>query len=297
LKVLDEIHKSGEEWTTITQKIAEWIPEEVKLTQMTYQGSPTSAQSVILVGYTTSVRKLMDFYSQLSQSALFSQVTLQAVDKNGVPVPVAGLPPVLPKEKPKGPEVTTELAPPGQQPSPAPAAPSGGPGMQMQGPGAPMGGPGMGAHGGPPSGGPGMGAHGGAPTGGPSMMGAPMGMPGGSGGMGAPPSMALGGGPMMGLGPMMGGMQQQQAITRDPTAPRNAVYFVILATLARPIQVASSLQPAQPAQPGMGAPMMGPMGMGPEFAGPGGPVGEPAPPPAGGGASATGPEREEVPME
>ncbi|MFN3420164.1 MAG: hypothetical protein ACK40X_00380, partial [Armatimonadota bacterium] len=67
LKVLDEIRKSGEEWTTITRKIAEWIPEEVRLTQMTYRGSPTNAQSVILVGYTTSVRKLRDFYSQLSQ--------------------------------------------------------------------------------------------------------------------------------------------------------------------------------------------------------------------------------------
>ncbi len=102
----------------------------------------------------------------------------------------------------------------------------------------------------------------------------------------------------MGGGPMMGGMQQQQAITRDPTAPRNAVYFVILATLARPVQVASSLQPTLPAQPGMGGPgMMGPMGMGPEFAGPGGPASEPAPPSASGGAGATGPEREEVPTE
>ena len=261
LKVLDDIRKSGEEWTTITRKIAEWIPEEVRLTQMTYRGSPTNAQSVILVGYTTSVRKLRDFYSQLSQSALFSQVTLQAVDKNGVPVPVVGLPPVLPKEKPKGPEVAAELAPTGQQPSTAPAAPSGEPGMGMHGGpgpmGAPMGGPGMGMHGGP-------------------------------GPMGAP----------MGGGPMMGGMQQQQAITRDPTAPRNAVYFVILATLARPVQVASSLQPTLPAQPGMGGPgMMGPMGMGPEFAGPGGPASEPAPPSASGGAGATGPEREEVPTE
>jgi len=260
LKVLDDIRKSGEEWTNITRKIAEWIPEEVRLTQMTYQGSPTSAQSVILVGYTTSVRKLRDFYSQLSQSALFSQVVLQAVDKNGVPVPVVGLPPVLPKEKPKGPEVATELAP-SQQPSAAPGAPSGGPGMGMHGGPGPMGATGMGMHGGPPSGGPGFGMHGaGGPMGGPPMAGGPgMGMHGG-GGMGASPmgafgGLMMGGGPMMG---MMGGMQQQQAIVRDPTAPRNAVYFVILATLARPVQVASSLQPAQPmmgGMPGAGMPM------------------------------------------
>jgi Tfp pilus assembly protein PilN len=136
LKVLDDIRKSGEEWANIMQKIAEWIPEEVKLTGLTLQGSPTNAQSVVLVGYTTSVMKLLDFYSQLSQSALFSSVAVQAVDKNGVPIPVAGLPPVLPKEKPK-PEVGAELAPPGQQGQPglAPGAPmpSGGPGMGMHG--------------------------------------------------------------------------------------------------------------------------------------------------------------------
>jgi len=132
LKVLDDIRKSGDEWANILQKIAEWIPEEVKLTELTLQGSPTSAQSVRLVGYTTSVMKLRDFYSQLSQSALFSSVSLVTVDKNGIPVPVAGLPPILPKEKPK-PEVGAELAPQGQQGQPAPTpgapTPSGGPGM------------------------------------------------------------------------------------------------------------------------------------------------------------------------
>ncbi len=288
LKVLDDIRKSGEEWTNITRKIAEWIPEEVRLTQMTYQGIPTSAQSVILVGYTTSVRKLRDFYSQLSQSALFSQVSIQAVDKNGVPVPVVGLPPVLPKEKPKGPEVTTELAPPSQQP---PAVPLGEPAMGMHGGPSPMGAGGMGMHGVPPSGGPGMGMHGaGGPMAGPPMAGGPsLGMHGG--GIGAPPPLALGG-PMMG-GPMMGGMQQQ-AIVRDPTAPRNAVYFVILATLARPVQVASSLRPAQPAagMPGPGMMGSGPM-MGPEFAGPSVGAGEPPPPEAIGGGTGAG--RAEVP--
>jgi len=91
----------------------------------------------------------------------------------------------------------------------------------------------------------------------------------------------------------MMGAGQQQAITRDPTAPRNAVYFVILATLARPVQVATSLQPAQPAAGMVGAmPGMGPMGglppgampeealLGPEAAGAGTPTGPGAPPPA-----------------
>ncbi len=291
LKVLDDIRKSGDEWANIIQKIAAWIPEEVKLTELTLQGSPTSAQSVRLVGYTTSVMKLRDFYSQLSQSALFSSVSLVTVDKNGIPVPVAGLPPVLPKEKPK-PEVGAELAPQGQQgqPGPTPGAPtpSGGPGMGMHG--APSGGPGMGMHGGP-MGEPGMGMHG-APSGGPGM-----GMHGGAGmgGPGAPPAWAMGGpmgaGPMMGGGPMMGA-GQQQAITRDPTAPRNAVYFVILATLSKPVQVATSLQPPQPAAGMMGAMGgMGPAGglppgampeealLGPEAAG-GAPAGPASPPPA-----------------
>jgi Tfp pilus assembly protein PilN len=297
LKVLDDIRKSGEEWANIMQKIAEWIPEEVKLTGLTLQGSPTNAQSVVLVGYTTSVMKLRDFYSQLSQSAVFSSVAVQAVDKNGVPIPVAGLPPVLPKEKPK-PEFGAELAPPGQQgqPAPTPGAPtqgapmpSGGPGTGMQG--APSGGPGMGMHGGPtgepgmgmhgaPSGGPGMGMHGG-PTGGPPAMGpgAPM--------MGGMMGMA----PMMGAMPMMGAGQQQQII-RDPTAPRNAVYFVILATLAKPVQVATSLRPPQPAAGMMGAmggmapagglppgAMPGEALLGPEAAGAGAPPSGPAAPP------------------
>ena len=295
LKVLDDIRKSGDEWANLMQKIAAWIPEEVKLTGLTLQGSPTNAQSVRLVGYTTSVMKLLDFYSQLSQSALFTSVSLLTVDKNGVPVPVAGLPPVLPKEKPK-PEVGAELAPQGQQGQPAPTpgapTPSGGPGMGAHGGptvGAPMmGGPGMGMHG-APSGGPGMGMHGG-PTGGPPVMGpgAPM-MMGGMMGMGG---MPMGGMPMMGAG-------QQQQIVRDPTAPRNAVYFVILATLAQPVQVATSLQPAQPAAgAGMMAPT-GPMGlgpMGPEFAGPSAGASEPPPPEAtAGGAAAGRAEREEIP--
>jgi Tfp pilus assembly protein PilN len=291
LKVLDDIRKSGEEWANIMQKIAEWIPEEVKLTGLTLQGSPTNAQSVVLVGYTTSVMKLRDFYSQLSQSAVFSSVAVQAVDKNGVPIPVAGLPPVLPKEKPK-PEVGAELAPQGQQGQPglAPGAPmpSGGPGMSMHG--APSGGPGMGMHG-APSGGPGMGMHGG-PTGGPPAMGpgAPM--------MGGMMGMA----PMMGAMPMMGAGQQQQII-RDPTAPRNAVYFVILATLAKPVQVATSLRPPQPAAGMMGAmggmapagglppgAMPGEALLGPEAAGAGAPPSGPAAPP-GEGAGGIGGRR------
>jgi hypothetical protein len=94
---------------------------------------------------------------------------------------------------------------------------------------------------------------------------------------------------------MMGG--QQQAITRDPTAPRNAVYFVILATLAKPVQVATSLRPPQPAAgPGAMGPM-GPMGpgMGPEFAGPSAGAGEPPPPEATAGTAAGRAEREEIP--
>jgi Tfp pilus assembly protein PilN len=292
LKVLDDIRKSGEEWANIMQKIAAWIPEEVKLTGLTLQGSPTNAQSVVLVGYTTSVMKLRDFYSQLSQSALFSSVAVQAVDKNGVPIPVAGLPPVLPKEKPK-PEVGAELAPPGQQGQPglAPGAPmpSGGPGMSMHG--APSGGPGMGMHG-APSGGPGMGMHG-APSGGPGtgMQGGPMGGPS----MMGPGAPMMGG--MMGMAPMMGAMPmmgagQQQQIIRDPTAPRNAVYFVILATLAKPVQVATSLRPPQPAAGMMGAmggmapagglppgAMPGEALLGPEAAGAGAPPSGPAAPP------------------
>lgn len=144
LKVLDDIHKSGEEWSTILKKISAWIPEEVRLTALNFVGMPTNAQSVVLTGYTTSVNKLRDFYSQLSQSALFTTVSIITVDKNGIPVPVVGLPPVLPKEKPKAPEVTTELAPPSHQPTPEAGA----------------GAPGMGMHGAPPSGGPGMGTHG-----------------------------------------------------------------------------------------------------------------------------------------
>jgi len=296
LRVLDDIRKSGDEWANIMQKIAAWIPEEVKLTGLTLQGSPTNAQSVVLVGYTTSVMKLRDFYSQLSQSALFSSVSLQAVDKNGVPIPVAGLPPVLPKEKPK-PEVGAELAPQGQQgqPGPAPGAPmpSGGPGMGMHG--APSGGPGMGMHG-APSGGPGMGMHG-APSGGPGMgmHGAPSGGPGmgvHGGPTGGPPAMGPGAPMMMGMGgmPMMGAGQQQQII-RDPTAPRNAVYFVILATLAKPVQVATSLQPAQPAV-GMAGAMggMGPAGGLPPGAMPGEALlGPEAAEAAGAGAPPSGP--------
>jgi Tfp pilus assembly protein PilN len=315
LKVLDDIRKSGEEWANIMQKIAEWIPEEVKLTGLTLQGSPTNAQSVVLVGYTTSVMKLRDFYSQLSQSALFSSVAVQAVDKNGVPIPVAGLPPVLPKEKPK-PEVGAELAPPGQQGQPglAPGAPmpSGGPGMSMHG--APSGGPGMGMHG-APSGGPGMGMHG-APSGGPGMgmHGAPSGGPGmgmHGGPTGGPPAMGPGApmmGGMMGMAPMMGAMPmmgagQQQQIIRDPTAPRNAVYFVILATLAKPVQVATSLRPPQPAAGMMGAmggmapagglppgAMPGEALLGPEAAGAGAPPSGPAAPP-GEGAGGIGGRR------
>ncbi len=299
IQVLDDIHNSGKEWSTLLQKIREWVPEEVRLTSLTLQGGMTNAQSVILTGYTTSVMRLRDFYSQLSQSALFSSVQLQAVDKNGVPVPVTGLPPVLPREKPKGPEVTTELAPSGQPSAPPGAGeavggpgvgaqggpggpPMGGPGMGAQGGpgGPPMGGPGMGAHGGPggpPMGGPGMGAHGG--PGGPPMGGPGMGAQGGPGGppMGGPGMMM--GGPGMVMGPgMMGGMQMQQSpIVRDPVAPRNAVYFAIIANLAQPVQVAKTLAPPAPAgQPfgGMpgGPPMMAPGGMeGPAGGGPGGP--------------------------
>lgn len=74
---------------------------------------------------------------------------------------------------------------------------------------------------------------------------------------------ALGAGPMMGMGQMMSGIQQQLQIpVRDPVAPRNAVYFVILATLARPVQVAASLSPPQTVAgtPTPGAMMPGMMG-------------------------------------
>ncbi len=299
IQVLDDIRNSGKEWSTLLQKIREWVPEEVRLTSLTLQGGMTNAQSVVLTGYTTSVMRLRDFYSQLSQSPLFSSVQLQAVDKNGVPVPVTGLPPVLPKERPKGPEVTTELAPSGQPSAPPGAGEAvGGSGMGMHGGpgGPPMGGPGMGMHGGPggpPMGGPGMGIHGG--PGGPPMGGPGMGMHGGPGGppMGGPGMMMGGPGMMMGPG-MMGGMQQSP-IVRDPVAPRNAVYFAIIANLAQPVQVAKTLAPPAPAgQPFGGMPggpsMMGPGGMeGPAGMGPGGMEG-----PAGGGPGGPPPAPGEV---
>ncbi|MCS7192174.1 MAG: PilN domain-containing protein [Armatimonadetes bacterium] len=301
LKVLDDIHQSGQEWANILEKISLWIPKEVRLTAINFEGTSTNAQSVVLMGYTTSVIRLRNFYSQLSQSALFTSVSIITADKNGIPVPVIGLPPVLPKEKPKAPEVTTELAPQGQPPSPGatpsagtPAGPRmgghgpggmggpsmGGPGMPGGPPagpgmgGPPMGGPGM--PGGPPAG-PGMGGHGpggmgGPPMGGPGMPGGPPAGPG----MGGPPMGGPGmpgAAPMMGQGAPMGGFGavQQQQIVRDPVAPRNAVYFAIRATLTRPIQVASTLQPPQPVQP---APMPG-MGSGmPSGAPPSGSGGE-----------------------
>jgi len=102
---------------------------------------------------------------------------------------------------------------------------------------------------------------------------------------------------------MMGAGQQQQII-RDPTAPRNAVYFVILATLAKPVQVATSLRPPQPAagiHGGNGrygscwwlaAWAMGSL-LGPEAAGAGAPPSGPAAPPTE-GERAGGPEVAEV---
>lgn len=259
LKVLDDIHKSGSEWTNILTKIASWIPEDVRLTGLNFEGSPTNAQSVVLMGYTTSVLKLRNFYSQLSQSALFTNVSIVTVDKNGFPVPVVGLPPVLPKEKPKAPEVAKELAPQGQQPTPeAGAAPT------------PMGGPGAGMPGPTPMGGPGAGMHAPAPMGGPAM-------------------------PMMGMGGFAMGIGQQQQIVRDPTAPRNAVYFMIRATLFRPVQVASTLQPPQPAagMPGAGMAPMGMGGMPPGGSPPEGESGGEAMTGAPGGASAVGRRRME----
>ncbi len=285
LKVLDDIHKSGSEWTNILTKIASWIPEDVRLTGLNFEGSPTNAQSVVLMGYTTSVLKLRNFYSQLSQSALFTNVSIVTVDKNGFPVPVVGLPPVLPKEKPKAPEVAKELAPQGQQPTPEAGAaptPMGGPGAGMPGP-TPMGGPGAGMPGPTPMGGPGAGMPGPTPMGGPGA------------GMHAPAPMGGPAMPMMGMGGFAMGIGQQQQIVRDPTAPRNAVYFMIRATLFRPVQVASTLQPPQPAagMPGAGMAPMGMGGMPPGGSPPEGESGGEAMTGAPGGASAVGRRRME----
>ncbi len=129
--------------------------------------------------------------------------------------------------------------------------------------------------------------------------------------MGAPP-MAGGGAMMRGMMPMMpgaGGMggigTGQVQIVRDPTAPRNVVYFVIMAQLNRPVQVASSLM-AQPtaaagvgempgAMPGVSMPggmMMGGSMSGGMMGAPGGmPGAGPAAPPAPAGRGA--PEEEE----
>jgi len=265
LTILDDIRNSGKEWMGLLLKIREWIPEDVRLTSLTLQGGPTNAQSVVLTGYTTSLRKLRDFYSQLSQSALFTNVQLQYVEKNGAPIPVTGLPPVVPKP-PEKPKVGAELG----QPSPSGASPAG-PGMAPGGAGAPgippgaMAGPqAMGAH--EPTGGTGARGMPSEASTGPEPMGMPSGAMPGAPGMGAMPPMM--GGPMMG-GPMFGAGQQQVPIVRDPTAPRNAVYFAIVATLAQPVQVAKSLQPPQPAtgMPLGGMPQMGPaVSMGPEAA-------------------------------
>ncbi len=101
--------------------------------------------------------------------------------------------------------------------------------------------------------------------------------------------------PMMGMGGFAMGIGQQQQIVRDPTAPRNAVYFMIRATLFRPVQVASTLQPPQPAagMPGAGMAPMGMGGMPPGGSPPEGESGGEAMTGAPGGASAVGRRRME----
>jgi hypothetical protein len=93
------------------------------------------------------------------------------------------------------------------------------------------------------------------PTGSGGLPGAPM--PGAQPG-GMPPMMRMMG-PMPGMEAMPGGTTGA-ALVRDPTAPRNAVYFIIRATLKTPLSIAPKLHAPPPTMAGaMGGGMPGAM--------------------------------------
>jgi hypothetical protein len=321
LDILDDIRKSGPQLAGLIRQIAAWVPEGVRLTSWQFQagaapamagGMPTSPMAaspapsapgmpgapmmpgapgmgmatptagggrqvneVILTGYTLSLYRLAHFYGYLTQSPLFTNVRLDLFEWDGRPYQGGNLPPLLAQKGKPGKETGQAGLAPGRT-----VSPTGGetPGMTpaMPGaPGAPMGAAGMGGHGASPA--PmapgGMGSHGGSPA---PM---PMGMPGEPGMMGMP-------------GPgMMGTPGTPANIVRDPTAPRNAVYFVIRATLANPLPIAPKLY----AGPAAGVPGATPTGgMAPGVMPPGGMAPPSGPPPAGPGApsrpAATGAE-------
>lgn len=299
LAIWDDIRQSGPQIAQLLRQISSWIPDGVRLTALQFQGGPTPVggtalpsgmpgapamvgpeamgapgmpgmvspptgapsgtqiSTVTLIGYTVSLYRLADFYSHLSQSDLFSSVQLDLFEWNGRPYQGSNLPPILSQGATRAKAVGQQGLPPTGQPQPSgPEAP--GPGGSAP-PSAPTGEPSMGAHGGPnPMAAPGMGAHGSAS----SPMGAPgMGVQGGP--SGAPPMMGMApmGAPGMG---MAAGSNVSAQIVRDPTAPRNAVYFIIRATLRSPLQIAPKLRPApQMAAAGMPGGAMPPGAMSP----------------------------------
>lgn len=313
LAILDDIRQSGKQIADLVRQIAAWVPEGVRLTALQFQAggapggammspagmpgapmgmpgapsmvgpeaaempgmgrmgapTPTAAggtqiNAVTLIGYTQSLYRLADFYSHLSQSDLFTNVQLELFEWNGRPYQGGNLPPILPKpatgKKEIGQGGPTTTPPGGTAPAATPGA--------VPAPG--MGAPAMGAHGGSPApaGVAGMGAHGG-----PSPSAPPAGMP------------AMGMMPMAGAGAMPG-ITTGAAIVRDPTAPRNAVYFVIRATLKAPLSIAPKLHAASTAGAmGAGAPGAMPPGA----MAPGAPT-PPAATPSPGGATSGGEE-------
>ncbi|MCS7223946.1 MAG: hypothetical protein NZ959_05255 [Armatimonadetes bacterium] len=273
LSTLDDLHASGKTWSDGLTRITEWIPEGVRLTSLQLTGGQTQATGVLLIGYTTSVRRLAKFYGHLTLCPHLTEVELQEWEWRGVRYPGAQLPPIVPKElKPPTGETVGVLPTPG----------AGAPGGQMPSVGVgPAAGPGVPPAGGAPAGGA---AGGQAPTMAPGGMAGP---PGGGqqGGGGSPtiqpgqPAMPGGGGAAMPMMPMMGGagmggpgmgmggpggFGQQVAIVRDPAAPRTAVYFVIRANLKNPLSVGGKLAAAAAPAAGAGGtgmPMMGAMPM------------------------------------
>lgn len=304
LAIWDDIRQSGPQIAQLLRQISSWIPDGVRLTALQFQGGPTPTggtalppgmpgapmtagleamgapgmpgmvtsttgapggtqiSAVTLIGYTVSLYQLADFYSHLSQSDLFSSVQLALFEWNGRSYQGSHLPPILPKGATGAKAVGQQGLSPQGQPQPTGPEASGPGGSAL--PSAPTGEPSMGAHGGPtPMAAPGMGAHGGSPS--------PMGAPG-MGAQGAP----SGAPPMMGMAPMgapgmgmMGGGNVSAQIVRDPTAPRNAVYFVIQATLRSPLQIAPKLRAAPQEAAGTPGGAMAPGAMSPGAMAPG----------------------------
>jgi len=268
LDILDDIRKSGPQLAGLIRQIVAWVPEGVRLTALQFQGGaaptgtmaapaglpgapsmtgpeammgpeaagmpgmpggmgmPTSpaaggtqVSAVTLIGYTQSLHRLMAFYSNLSQSDLFTSVRLELFEWDGRPYQGGNLPPILPKQvagqkKEVGQGALTPTLPGGVTGAAPPTAPSGG----ATAPGAA-----------PPT----------APPG------------------GMPPMRMMG--PMPGMEAMPGGTTGA-ALVRDPTAPRNAVYFIIRATLKTPLSIAPKLHAPPPTMAGaMGGGMPGAM--------------------------------------